>query len=107
MKDFLLSKRDFTLRLIENPTILEHEIFSDLLWAVFHLTEELMLRETLTSLPKTDYKHLEVDIKRAYINLGIQWLMYMKYLQKSYPYLFSLSVRTNPLNSRASAIVME
>ncbi len=41
LKSFLFEKRDFLLRLLENPNLLEHESFSELLWAVFHLTEEL------------------------------------------------------------------
>ncbi len=38
---FLSSKRTFLLRLLENPNLLEHERFTDLLWAVFHASEEL------------------------------------------------------------------
>ncbi len=34
----------FLLRLLENPVLLEHESFTDLLRAVFHLTEELERR---------------------------------------------------------------
>lgn len=37
LKEFLLGKRDFLLRLLENPTLLEHEAFTNLLWAVCHL----------------------------------------------------------------------
>jgi hypothetical protein len=36
----LIEKRDFLVRLLENPNLLEHESFTDLLRAVFHLTEE-------------------------------------------------------------------
>ena len=45
VKAFLVGKRDFLLRLLENPTLLEHESFTDVLWAVFHLAEELEARE--------------------------------------------------------------
>src|SRR4030043_2331058 len=41
LKNFLIKKREFLLRLLENPNLLEHESFTNLLWAVFHLTEEL------------------------------------------------------------------
>ena len=44
LRDFLLQKRDFLLRLLENPNLLEHDSFSSLLLAVFHLTEELAQR---------------------------------------------------------------
>lgn len=105
LANFLTRKRDFLLRLLENPTLLEHESFTELLRAVFHLTEELANREDLTQLPDTDYEHLAGDIKRAYISLVHQWLDYMKHLKDDYPYLFSLAMRTNPFDQSASPIV--
>ena len=101
LKNFLSSKRDFLLRLLENPKLLEHESFTDLLWAVFHLTEELNSRADTAGLPDTDYKHLSGDIKRAYVILIYEWLSYMKHLKVDYPYLFSLAVRTNPFDPDA------
>lgn len=105
LKDFLEKKRGFLLGLLENPNLLEHETFTELLFAVFHITEELSARGNLDGLPRTDYEHLAGDIKRAYSRLVEEWLTYMKYLKKDYPYLFSLSVRTNPFNIDASPIV--
>ncbi len=105
LADFLMGKTDFLLRLLENPTLLEHESFTELLQAVFHLTEELGSREHLTQLPDTDYEHLAGDIKRAYILLVHQWLDYMKHLKDNYPYLFSHAMRTNPFDQSASPIV--
>lgn len=102
LKHFLTGKRDFLLGLLENPNLLEHESFTDLLWAVFHLTEELASRKDLRGLPDTDYKHLSGDIKRAYIYLISEWVAYMKHLKVDYPYLFSLAVRTNPFDPDAS-----
>jgi hypothetical protein len=93
------------LGLLENPNLLEHESFTDLLWAVFHLTEELGCRTDLKNLPDTDYAHLSGDIKRVYILLISEWLAYMKHLKDTYPYLFSLSVRTNPFDPNASVEV--
>ena len=92
------------LTLLENPQIFEHDRFTDLLHAVFHLTEELNARERLTDLPVTDYAHLSVDLTRVYSRLVIEWLEYMLHLKKKFPYLFSLSMRTNPFDSHASAI---
>ncbi|MEW6528109.1 MAG: hypothetical protein AB1444_15750 [Spirochaetota bacterium] len=42
LKDFSYSHRNTMVRLLENPNLLEHDMFTDLLWAVFHLTEELL-----------------------------------------------------------------
>lgn len=101
----LAGKRDFLLRLLENPVLLEHESFSELLRAVFHLTEELDWRKNYHSLPESDLRHIESDINRAYKHLVIQWLSYLQYLNKNYPYLFSLAMRTNPFDETSSPIV--
>ena len=101
LRIFLTGKRSFLLGLLENPNLLEHEAFTDLLWAVFHLTEELNSRADTTGLPDTDYEHLSGDIKRAYVLLISEWLSYMKHLKVDYPYLFSLAVRTNPFDPDA------
>jgi hypothetical protein len=105
LRSFLVGKRDFLLRLVENPTLLEHETFTVLLRAVFHLTEELANREELTNLPDTDHAHLAGDIKRVYGQLVSEWLDYMKYLKGNYPFLFSFAMRTNPFDQSASPIV--
>jgi len=105
LRTFLNSKKDFLVRILENPVLLEHESFTNLLRAVFHLTEELVAREGLRNLLNTDLQHLAGDIKRAYVLLVHQWLDYMKYLKDNYPYLFSLAMRTNPFDQEASVIV--
>lgn len=101
LKSFLLGKRGFMLRLLENPNLLEHDEFTDLLWAAFHLIEELEARKSLTGLPQADMEHLSGDIKRAYNYLLREWVVYMHHLKRDYPYLFSLAVRTNPMNTEA------
>ena len=105
LRDFLVGKRDFSLRLLENPVLLEHETFTELLRAAFHLTEELASRDDLKTLPDSDYEHLAGDIKRAYTLLVSDWLEYMRYLKDNYPYLFSLAMRTNPFDRDAGPIV--
>ena len=99
---FLHEKRYFLLRLLENPNLLEHETFTDLLWAVTHMSEELSFREDVSCLPETDYAHIAGDLKRAYTLLISEWLVYMKHLKSAYPYLYSLAVRTNPFDPRAA-----
>lgn len=105
LKTFLVQKRTFLLRLLENPNLLEHGSFTDLLWATFHLTEELEARPTFESLPETDRNHLAVDIQRAHRHLIIQWILYVEHLKSNYPFLFSMIVRTNPFLEHASAVV--
>ena len=107
LKEFLSERRAFLLRLLENPNLLEHEKFTGLLWAVFHLTEELEYRDDLKNLPESDYNHLEGDIKRAYIVLISEYLDYIKHLKGSYPYLFSLASRINPFNDEASPVIKQ
>jgi hypothetical protein len=101
LKGFLKEKRGFLLGLLENPNLLEHDEFTDLLWAVFHLTEELELRHYLTGLSAADMEHLSGDIKRAYSLLLREWITYVQHLKQDYPYLFSLAVRNNPMNPEA------
>ena len=55
LQTFVVEKRVFLLRLLENPNLLEHEEFTELLWAVFHLAEELSYRKSVTDLPETDF----------------------------------------------------
>ncbi|TAL37391.1 MAG: hypothetical protein EPN93_05835 [Spirochaetes bacterium] len=105
MRDFLKTKREMVLRLLENPNLLEHDTFTDLLWAVCHLSDELMHRDSLAVLPQNDIDHLKGDITRAFRLLLKEWLVYMKHLQKSYPYLFSLAVRMNPFNVNVNPVI--
>ncbi len=106
LQEFLFSKRHFLLRLLENPNLLEHDRFTDLLWAVFHIAEELAFRGVkIEDLPESDYEHLAGDIKRAYSQLTSEWISYTSHLKESYPFLFSLAARVNPMNPQASPIV--
>ena len=105
--DFLSKRRNFLLRLLENPNLLEHETFTELLWAVFHLTEELEYRTDLDHLPDSDLEHISGDIKRVYVLLLSRWIEYVMHLRDNYPYLYSLAVRTNPLDEEATPIVRD
>ncbi len=105
LRDRLKKREEFMMRLLENPELLEHEAFTELMQALFHLNEELVIRERLTDLPQTDYNHLSGDIIRAYRHLALVWLAYMHHLKANYPYLFSLAMRTNPFDENASPIV--
>jgi hypothetical protein len=103
--DLLAGQRAFMLGLLENPTLLEHETFTDVLWAVFHLEEELAARKSLPDSPPADLEHLAGDARRAYSGLLVAWLEYMIHLSKDYPFLYSFAARTNPLRPDAQAEV--
>jgi hypothetical protein len=105
LKDLLVREKPFLLGLLGNTALLEHESFTELLWAVTHLAEELDARAGFDDLPAPDRAHLAGDVKRAYTQLAMQWLAYVSHLQAAYPYLFALAVRTNPLDPEASATV--
>ncbi len=105
MSSLLIEKRNFLVQLLENQNLLEHETFTELLWAVFHLAEELAAREGMPPLPPHDLDHLSGDIKRAYVLLIAEWLSYMKHLKTDYPYLYSFSVRMSPFNPDASPLI--
>jgi hypothetical protein len=107
LKLLLEGKRDFLVRLLENPGLMEHDRFTELLWAVFHLAEELSFRRDLGGLTAPDRRHLEGDIQRALELLAREWLGHVEHLQRAYPYLFSLAVRTNPFDSEARVEVRE
>lgn len=98
MKEYLLKHRDNMLRMLENPNLLEHDKFTDLLWAVFHLADELHHRASFDSLPDSDINHLKGDISRVFKLVVAEWIAYMKHLKADYPYLFSIAVRTNPFS---------
>lgn len=97
LKNFLVEKRSFMVSLLENQNLLEHEEFTDLLWAVFHLVEELEARDSFENMPQSDIDHINGDIKRVFGHLSREWVMYMQHLMQDYPYLFSLAVRLNPM----------
>jgi voltage-gated potassium channel len=105
LKDFICDKRDFLVRLLENPILLEHQSFTDLMRAVFHFMEELAYRDDVKNIPEPDMNHIANDIKRAYQLLIYEWLDYMKYLKANYPFLFHLAMRTNPFDRSASITI--
>lgn len=106
LQGFIASKRDFLLRLLENPNLIEHDRFTDLLWAVFHLAEELTMRkDQIRDLPEPDKNHLAVDIGRAYSMLAREWIYYTRHLKESYPFLFSLAARINPFRPNPSPVI--
>ena len=105
LREFLNQKREFLLALLANPNILEHDRFTDLLWATTHLDEELEARASISELPATDLEHIAGDIKRLYDHLTSEWVSYAEHLKENYPFLFSLVLRTHPFQENQSAIL--
>jgi hypothetical protein len=101
LKSLLITKRPFLLSLLQNQNLLEHESFTDMLWATFHVTDELAHRNSTSTLSETDYKHLSGDITRMYQLILVCWIDYLKHLSRDYPYLYSLAIRTNPFDGEA------
>jgi hypothetical protein len=91
----LRQKKDQILRLFENANLMEHDRFTDMLWAVYHVYDELRSRESFANLPPSDVRHLAGDIQRAAQLLLVEWIDSTRLLQAKYPYLFSLLVRKN------------
>jgi len=105
LMEAVVCEKQFVLGLLGNQALLEHEEFSELLWAVTHLAEEFEARDSLDDMPLPDQVHLRGDIERVYVLLVHEWLAYAQHLQARYPYLFSLAMRTNPLDPTARAAV--
>ncbi len=105
LSGYLKDKSDLLLRQLENPDLIEHEAFTELLWATVHLRDELLHRDDFDVLPESDLVHLANDVKRVYTLLTQQWLDYLYHLKVRYPYLFSLALRTNPYVENPSVIV--
>ena len=107
LKQFMVGKRSFLLSLLENQNLLEHENFTDLLWAAFHTIEELEARASFDGIPSSDQEHINGDIRRVFGHLIREWLLYMQHLKMDYPYLFSLAVRLNPMIDSPDPVVYQ
>jgi hypothetical protein len=105
LRTLLERHRDMLLMLMANPNLLEREQFSDLLSAIFHLMEELRCRGSFDALPESDLKHLAGDVRRVLAALTVAWLHYCRHLKSEYPYIFSVVVRTHPLQSNPDPVV--
>lgn len=107
IRNILIEKREFIVGLINNPNLLEKEEFSELLIAILHLDEELEHRPDLSKVSDIDFNHLNGDMERIYNKLVHEWIYYLKYLNKHYPYMIALIVRTNPFDDNADVYVKE
>ena len=91
--------REFLLNLLDNTNLLEHESFTDMLWAVFHVGDELKTRGDLKGLSKAEIDHISEDMLRAYTAMVMEWISYIIYLKNEYPFLYASAIRKNPFYS--------
>lgn len=105
LNDFLVNKREFIINLINNPNLLEKEEFTGLINAILHLDEELEHRKDLSLVTDADFAHLNGDMHRVYNKLIHEWVYYLRYLNKHYPYMIALIIRTNPFDEDAEVYV--
>lgn len=103
--ELLHAQKNLMVNLISNPTLLEHENFSELLIAVNHLQDEMALRAKLKVMPnyKPDYKHWKTDLERVYALSAIQWIRYIEHLKADYPFLYNAARVTNPFEESVLA----
>jgi hypothetical protein len=105
LKASLIDSKKNMLSMFENPNVFEHDRFTQMLWALYHLMDELRSRDSLDGLSQPDLKHLSNDIRRAYALLVAEWATIIKYMRERYPYLYSLAERKNPFERHAAASV--
>ena len=107
IKKLLNEKRQYLLLMLGSPNLMEHESFSNMLWATLHLADELSRRPDIHALPRSDISHLKNDARRAYLKLLAEWFSHLKHLKAAYPYLFSLEMRTNPFDPESSVVITQ
>ena len=107
IRNLLINKREFIVGLINNQNLLEKEEFSELLNAILHLDDELEHRSDLSKVSDVDFNHLNGDMQRVYNKLIHEWVYYLKYINKHYPYMIALVIRTNPFDETADVYVKE
>lgn len=103
ISEILNKEKDFLISLITNPTLMEHESFSDMVIALMHLREELTDRYNIRGYEcvKWENAHIQHDVEDAYRELTKSWVRYMKHLKKEYPKLFLKAMINNPFDNRS------
>jgi voltage-gated potassium channel len=96
LRGMLDSRNDLLLRLLENPHILEHGLFMDMLRAVFHLRHELATDADKSAIKRPTLEHLDNDARKVYQFSSLLWAEHMQYQRKTYPNLFRASLENNP-----------
>ena len=100
----LKENKSLIMELIVNPTLHEHESFSEVLMSMIHLYDELKQHGN-KPLSADDRLHMKVDIERVYRHLSEEWVSYMNRLQVEYPYLFLSAIKSNPYDNRCKELI--
>ncbi|MHA1490333.1 MAG: hypothetical protein ACTSRI_11850 [Promethearchaeota archaeon] len=93
---FLKERKHFIYTLLNNPALLEHELLTDLLLNLLHILKEITNREEINNLIELDIIHLTKEFEKNYLNIIIEWLIYLNHLNKHYYHLFLLEIKNNP-----------
>ncbi|MBI9014727.1 MAG: hypothetical protein JEZ08_20990 [Clostridiales bacterium] len=110
LKENLESEETFLTNMISNPALYEHDTFSDLLLSLFHLKEELSMRNVKSDqseMKEYQLDHLRIDINRVYRHLSIEWVDYMHHLKEKYPFLYVTAIMKNPYDTRNAERIEE
>lgn len=91
------TNKEFLMRMLENPMLLEGEKLTELIRDIFHLYEEFTYRLKIENLSKTDILHLNQDVIKVYKGLLSTWVLYMEYLHSTYPNLHKFNTHEGPL----------
>ncbi len=85
----LIGSQTSLLILSSNPLLLEHEDFTDLLWALFHLMDEYHVRGEFAQMTEADIAHLNDDYRETMKLLLINYFISTRYLKTAYPNLYN------------------
>ncbi len=106
LAEILKAKRSFLVTLLQNPVLLEHEMFTGLVRNLFHLEEEFSTRLDVSRLSEKDRVHIKSDVEVVYNALIIEWIGYLRYLNNNFPNLFMFMTATNPFTKKDSIDVL-
>lgn len=100
VKFILRNKKDMIISFIGNPTLMEHEVFSELLMSLYHLIQEFDDKYYNDICSCCNDDHIGKDIAICYRKLSEIWVRYMKHLKNEYPQLFIKAMLHNPFDKR-------
>lgn len=98
----LSNRHKYFLKVIENPALMDHESFTDLILAMYHLWEELDFRTDLYQLSDEDKQNLCSITSDVYRLLTHEWLLNVRYTKRHQEHRFACAMRTNPFSFSAA-----